>query len=630
MQNAEIADCFDEMADLLEISGESVFRIKAYRNGSQVIRDLSESVSHLLLADKDLTKIDGIGSTLAEKSKVLIETGHLPALEELRKKVPPTLRTLLRVPGLGAKKVAVLHRELGVKDLVELKIACESDLVKGLKGFGAKTQQSILDGMAIAVAAGQRLRRDEAVQLVDQLRQHMQQSSDVDRIEFAGSYRRGKETIGDIDILVTSQVPEKVMQHFCSFPGTEEVIVQGETKSSIRVHDSFQVDLRVVEANSWGAALQYFTGSKEHNVTLRGLAKKKGLKVNEYGVFHAEGSIENPLTHPSQTKPEPMALATDFDSPTVGPLEPEASAYGSGKKAIPTGPTNSANSLSGPEEPSVYHALGLPYILPEFRENRFEWKEDFESIAALVIQLADIRGDLHMHTTATDGVNSIEEMKAAAIARGLSYIAITDHSKRVSMARGLDSQRVLAQWSEIDAINKRSDTTQFLLLKGIECDILENGEMDLPDEVLAQADWVMASIHYGQRQSREQITDRILGAIAHPSVSGISHPTGRLLGRREAYQVDMEAMIQAAAEHKKLLEINASPLRLDLSDIHCMTAIAAGVELVISTDAHSTGELDVMHYGIQVARRAGVKATQVFNTRTLEKLKESVTARAPR
>jgi DNA polymerase (family 10) len=268
--------------------------------------------------------------------------------------------------------------------------------------------------------------------------------------------------------------------------------------------------------------------------------------------------------------------------------------------------------------------------LPEFRENRFEWKEEYESIAASAIQLTDIRGDLHMHTTATDGVNSIEEMKAAAIARGLSYIAITDHSKRVSMARGLDSQRVLAQWSEIDAINKRSDTTQFLLLKGIECDILENGEMDLPDEVLAQADWVMASIHYGQRQSREQITDRILGAIAHPSVSGISHPTGRLLGRREAYQVDIEAMIQAAAEHKKLLEINASPMRLDLSEVHCMAAVAAGVQLVISTDAHSTGELDAMHYGIQVARRAGVKASQVFNTRTLEKLQESVKARAVR
>jgi len=444
-----------------------------------------------------------------------------------------------------------------------------------------------LDGMAIAVAAGQRLRRDEAVQLVDQLRQHMLQSSDVDRIEFAGSYRRGKETIGDIDILVTSQVPEKVMQHFCSFPGTQEVIVQGETKSSIRVHDSFQVDLRVVEANSWGAALQYFTGSKEHNVTLRGLAKKKGLKVNEYGVFHTDLADEN-------------------------------------------SPASLANSLSGPEEPSVYQALGLPYVLPEFRENRFEWKEDFELIAASVIQLADICGDLHMHTTATDGVNSIEEMKAAAIARGLSYIAITDHSKRVSMARGLDSQRVLAQWAEIDAINKRSDTTQFLLLKGIECDILENGEMDLPDEVLAQADWVMASIHYGQRQSREQITDRILRAIAHPSVSGISHPTGRLLGRREAYQVDMEAMIQAAAEHKKLLEINASPMRLDLSEVHCMAAVAAGVQLVISTDAHSTGELDAMRYGIQVARRASVKASQVFNTRTLEKLQESVKARAVR
>ncbi len=596
MQNAEIADCFDEMADLLEISGESPFRIKAYRNGSQVIRDLPESVSQLIGDGKDLTKIDGIGSTLAEKSKVLIESGHLPALEELRKKIPTTLRTLLRVPGLGAKKVAVLHRELGVKDLAELKVACESNLVKDLKGFGAKTQQAILDGMAIAVAAGQRLRRDQADQLVDQLRKHLLENTDVDRIEFAGSYRRGKETIGDIDILVTSQQPESVMQHFCTFPATQEVIAQGETKSSIRVQESFQVDLRVVEADSWGAALQYFTGSKEHNVTLRGLAKKQGLKVNEYGVFRVDESDEKSRGETAPSK--------------------------SSKSKSPT--SNSAtlaNSISGAEEQSVYHALGLPYILPEFRENRFEWEEDYEARASSIIQLPDIRGDLHMHTTATDGVNSIEEMKAAAIARGLSYIAITDHSKRVSMARGLDAERVLSQWREIDAINKASDTSAFLILKGIECDILENGEMDLPDEVLAQADWVMASIHYGQKQSREQITDRILGAIAHPSVSAISHPTGRLLGRREAYQVDMDAVIQAAAQHKKLLEINASPMRLDLSDVHCMAAIAAGVQLVISTDAHSTGELDAMHYGIQVARRAGVQAEQVFNALTLEQVK---------
>jgi DNA polymerase (family 10) len=565
---------------------------------------LPESVSQLIGDGKDLTKIDGIGSTLAEKSKVLIESGHLPALEELRKKIPTTLRTLLRVPGLGAKKVAVLHRELGVKDLAELKVACESNLVKDLKGFGAKTQQAILDGMAIAVAAGQRLRRDQADQLVDQLRKHMLENTNVDRIEFAGSYRRGKETIGDIDILVTSQQPESVMQHFCTFPATQEVIAQGETKSSIRVQESFQVDLRVVEADSWGAALQYFTGSKEHNVTLRGLAKKQGLKVNEYGVFRVDETDEKSRGETAPNK----------SSKSKSPISNSATSASS----------ISASSISGAEEQSVYHALGLPYILPEFRENRFEWEGDYESRASSIIQLSDIRGDLHMHTTATDGVNSIEEMKAAAIARGLSYIAITDHSKRVSMARGLDAERVLAQWREIDAINKASDTSAFLILKGIECDILENGEMDLPDEVLAQADWVMASIHYGQKQSREQITDRILGAIAHPSVSGISHPTGRLLGRREAYQVDMDAVIQAAAQHKKLLEINASPMRLDLSDIHCMAAIAAGVQLVISTDAHSTGELDAMHYGIQVARRAGVRTEQVFNALTLEQVKSGL------
>jgi len=581
MQNAEIADVFDEIADLLEISGESTFRIKAYRNASQTIRDLSESISQMVLAGHELTKIDGIGSTLAEKSSVLVKTGQLLALEELRKKVPPSLRTLLRIPGLGAKKVAALHRDLGIKGLNDLKIACESNLVQELKGFGAKTQKAILDGMAIAEAAGKRLRRDEADVLVDRLKKHMQEAAEVERIEFAGSYRRGKETIGDIDILVISRYPLEVMVHFCSFPGVEEVIARGETKSSIRVANSFQVDLRVVEKASWGAALQYFTGSKEHNVILRGLAKKKGFKINEYGVFHAVGADE---------------------------------------KASSSSP----QSIAGENESDVYDAIGLPYIMPEFRENRFEWRSDFVDVAASVIKLADIHGDLHMHTTATDGVNSIEEMKAAAMARGLSYIAITDHSKRVSMARGLDTDRVLAQWKEIDAINRRSDTDQFLILKSIECDILENGEMDLPDDVLAQADWVMASIHYGQKQPRSQITDRILGAITHPSVSAISHPTGRLLGRREAYDVDMEAVIQAAAEHRKMLEVNAHPMRLDLNDIRCMAAVSSGVRLVISTDAHSTEDLKLLCHGIQVARRAGVQSEQVFNALPLEKLKSEL------
>jgi DNA polymerase (family 10) len=315
--------------------------------------------------------------------------------------------------------------------------------------------------------------------------------------------------------------------------------------------------------------LQYFTGSKEHNVVLRGLAKKRGWKLNEYGLFAAE---------------------------------------------------DEARSLSGSEEADVYQTLGLPWIAPEFREDRFEWREDWEAWQSEVVNLSDIHGDLHMHTTASDGEHGLEEMAEAAQRRGLQYIAITDHSQRVSVARGLDCERLLAQWSEIENFNRRFAPGQFLVLKGVECDILENGEMDLPDEVLTQADWVMASIHFGQKQPAAQLTDRLLRAIRHPAVSAIAHPTGRLLGRREAYPVDLEAVYRAAAEGGKFLEINANPWRLDLNDIHCMAAAQHGCQFVINTDAHSSSGLGLMKYGILVARRAGLARRQIFNCRTLEQL----------
>ena len=569
MQNVQIADVFDEMADLLEIGGESPFRVRAYRSGAQIIRDMPEPVAQWIRDGRDLAEIDGIGSTLAEKSKTLVNIGSLPQLDELRQKVPPTLRTLLNIPGLGAKKVAVLHKELGIVDLAGLRAACEANQVKDLKGFGLKTQQSILNGLSIAEQAGRRLLLDQADHLVSQLRSHMSLCKQVQRFKFAGSFRRGKETVGDIDMLAVSDDPDCVMNHFIAFEATQETLAHGPTKSSIRVANSFQIDLRVVAEASWGAALQYFTGSKEHNVVLRGLAKKLGLRLNEYGVF---------------------------------PIDDET------------------HAVAGADEEEVYRSLRLPFIPPEFRENRFEWRPDFTEFEAGVVRLSDIQGDMHMHTTETDGENSLEEMVAAARHRGLKYIAITDHSQRVSMARGLNAERLLQQWSAIDQLNATLEPSEFLVLKGIECDILENGEMDLPDEVLAQADWVMASIHYGQKQSREQITDRILRAIRNPNVTAISHPTGRLIGRRDAYDVDLEAVFQAAVEHGKLMEINANPMRLDLNDIHCMAADAKGVQFVISTDAHSIANFDLMKFGVQVARRAGLKREKIFNTRALAEI----------
>ncbi|MFN7626486.1 MAG: PHP domain-containing protein, partial [Pirellula sp.] len=390
------------------------------------------------------------------------------------------------------------------------------------------------------------------------------------------SVRRGKESIGDLDILVTSDSPDVIMERFASFPAVKEVLLRGDTKMSVRVSDSFQVDLRVVGPESWGAALQYFTGSKEHNVRIRSMAKAKGFKINEYGIFDAE---------------------------------------------------DESKKIAGAEESEIYHLVGLPWIPPELRENRFEFDADIEHRIASLLRLEQIHGDLHMHTVATDGENTIEEMVSAAKALGYSYIAITDHSKRVSVARGLDSERLLAQWKEIDAINQRhSNSSQqdrgFWILKGIECDILEDGELDLPDEVLEQADWVTASIHFGQKQTREQITDRIVGALKNSNVHSISHPTGRLISRRAAYEVDMAAVIQAASEFKKCLEINAHPERLDLNDIHAMSAAEAGVSLVINTDAHSISHLGLMKYGIAVARRAGISASQVLNCLDVDALRK--------
>lgn len=567
--NVEIAAVFDEMADLLELSGENAFRIRAYRNGSRAIAEGSESIAQWVLDGKDLTTIDGIGSTLAEKTAVLVKTGGLPQLQALREKVPPTLRDIMTIPGVGAKKAMKLYAELSVKDLTTLRTACEAGLVAKLKGFGEKTQAAILQNMEIAEKATQRLLMDRADVLVNRIKLHMQSCQAIQKMEFAGSYRRGKETVGDLDLLVTSPRSNEVMDHFAKLPIIMEIIQRGDTKMSVRVTDSFQVDLRVVEESSWGAALQYFTGSKEHNVHLRGLAKAQGLKINEYGVYKLD----------------------DESRPVAGKTEEE-----------------------------IYHLLGLPWVPPELRENRIEFLPNAQEWIDDLIELADICGDLHMHTTATDGENTIEEMAAAAASRGLQYIAITDHSKRVSMARGLDETRLLKQWSEIDQLN-RDARSPCWVFKGVECDILENGDLDISDECLAQADWVTASIHYGQKQPREQITERILNAIRNPNVHAISHPTGRLLSRREPYDVDLKAVMEAAKSYNKILELNANPDRLDLSDIHTMAAIRMGIPIAINTDAHSIANLDLMKYGILQARRAGVRPAMVINARPLKEMK---------
>jgi DNA polymerase (family X) len=575
LSNLELATIFDRVADLLEFQNANPFRVRAYRSAARTIEDHPAALSRVVNDGTEaLTDLPGIGADLAEKITTLVQTGKLPMLEELLAEIPSGVLDLLKVPGLGPKKAATLFRELKITSLAELRTACEQQQVRKLKGFGAKTETTILSGLDFAQnSSNQRLYWAEADQYVQRLRQHFANCRSIQQLEFAGSYRRGKETIGDLDILIDAMDVTTVMDRFAEFPEIETVITRGDTKMSVRLRSGLQVDLRVVPTESFGAALQYFTGSKEHNVTLRGMAKDLGLKINEYGVYR-----------------------------------------------VADGPT--AIAICGATESDIYELLGLPWIPPELRENRQEYTWAKAGQLPKLIDLADLRGDLHMHTTASDGQHSLREMAAAAQARGLSYIAITDHSKRVSMANGLNGERLLQQWAEIDRINQ--EFSDFQILKGVEVDILEPGGLDIEDEVLAQADWVVASVHYGQNQPSEQITKRIVDALANPWVSAIAHPTGRLINKRAAYQVDLTAVYEAAAKHKKALELNSNPARLDLDDVACAAAKQYGIPIVISSDAHSTAGFDVLRYGILQARRAGLTRQDVLNTTEWSVMKERI------
>jgi DNA polymerase (family X) len=574
MTNSQIADVFEHMADLLEFQGENPFRVRAYRNGARAIRNLGESVASIVDdAPKRLLEIDGVGKAVAEKCEVLVRTGELPQLKKLQEAIPESVLSIMRVPGMGPKKTAAVYQELGIATLDDLKQACEQGRIRALKGFGKKTEETILSGISLAAVAEQRIYWANADEIVAELREHLSEDQGIEQLEFAGSYRRGRETVGDLDVLVVAADVDGVMDRFARFSGAPAVLARGDTKMSIRIASGLQIDLRIVPPESFGAALQYFTGSKEHNVVLRGRAKQRGLKINEYGVYRIDDDQE---------------------------------IY-----------------VAGATEQEVYAALDLPCFPPELREARHEFAWAEAGKLPELVQLEDIRGDLHAHTDATDGQDSLDEMAEAALARGLKYLAITDHSKRVSMAGGLDEQRLLAQWEQIDRWNAQS-SGDFLLLKGIECDILEKGGLDLSDAVLAQADWVLASIHYGQRQPRQQITARVLEAIQHPSVSAIAHPTGRLINHRPAYEIDMDAVFAAAKKHGKLLELNANPMRLDLDDVYCAAAKSHGIPIVINTDAHSIENLGLMRYGILQARRGGLTRADVANTLTWPQLKKLI------
>ncbi|HEY4313397.1 MAG TPA: DNA polymerase/3'-5' exonuclease PolX [Pirellulales bacterium] len=569
MKNGQIADIFDQVADLLEFQGENPFRLRAYRNAAATLRDLTESIATIAKdPERKLTDLAGVGKDLADKITTLVTTGELPLLAELTAKTPPSVLALLRVPGLGPKKAAVLYKDLKIGTLEQLREACEAHRVRDLKGFGEKTEQKILEGLSIAATSEDRIYWATADEYVQSLLKHLRECKAVEQAEAAGSYRRRRETIGDLDLLVASSKPDVVMDHFGKYEGVTDTIARGDTKMSVRLSGGLQVDLRVVAAESFGAALQYFTGSKAHNVILRGRAKAKGLKINEYGVYQGEKSI------------------------------------------------------AGRTEQELYASLGLPVFPPELREARreFEWAD--EGKLPELVTLEDLRGDLHMHTDATDGKATLDEMIAAARERGLAYIAITDHSKRVTMANGLDGTRLKRQWAKIDKLNE--GLRGFKILKGVEVDILEKGGLDLDDDVLAGADWIVASVHYGQNQPREQITKRIVEALQNPYISAIAHPTGRILNRRKSYDVDLDEVFKVASDYGKLLELNANPARLDLDDVACAAAKSHRIPIVISSDAHSTIGLDVLRYGINQARRAGLTKADVANTRSWTEMRKLI------
>ena len=580
MTNDAIAAVFDHVADLIEYQGGNVFRVRSYRKAARSIGSLVESLASVRAdASRSLTDLDGIGADLAGKIEILLDTGRLPLLEELEREVPAVAFELMRVPGLGPKKVKTLIEALTIDSLDGLERACRDGRVAGVKGFGAKTQAAILDNIAFAKSPEHdRMLWADADAIVQGLIAWMRGCPEVRRVEGAGSWRRGRETVGDLDLLVESTDPKAVTERLRSWPETSAVLLEGDTKTSVRGPHDVQIDMRVVDADAFGAAWQYFTGSKEHNVALRARARDRGLSINEYGVTR---------------------LTTDT--------------------------TGKGASIAGRTEEEVYRAVGLPWIPPEIREGGDEIALAERDALPDLVTLADMRGDLHMHTTATDGEDTLADMVRAAVARGLRYIAITDHGQRVTMARGLDRKRLLHQWGEIDRLNESlaaSGPPPLVVLKGIEVDMLEKGGLDLPDDVLEQADWVVASLHYGQGQPRERITARIVEALENPNVDVIGHPTGRLINRRPAYDVDIAAVIETAARTGTFLEINANPWRLDLDDRHAAAAKRAGVRLVISTDAHSTHGLDVMRCGVLQARRAGLTAADVVNTRTLAGLKK--------
>jgi DNA polymerase (family 10) len=558
MKNPQVAGVFHEIADLLELKGDNPFRVRAYRRAAMNVEAIPKDVAGM--SEAELQALPGIGKDLAHKIRQYVESGRIDVHEELQKEIPRGLLELLRVPGIGPKTARLLYDRRGVSGVRDLETLAREGKLAGLPGIQAKTEENIRKGIEQLRKGTDRFPLGKALPVARGVVEMLRDAVPGGRYEIAGSIRRWKETVRDIDILAAGKKPEAISKAFVGMPGAGEVLERGTTKSSILTAEGIQVDLRVVAEESFGAALQYFTGSKEHNVRLREMASRRGLKLNEYGVFREPG----------------------------------------GRK------------VGGREEEDIYRALGLPFIPPEIREDQGEIEAALEGKLPELLALADIRGDLHVHTKWSDGAHGLSEIVAAAGERKYGYVAITDHSKGLGVARGLTEERVREQIAEIDAANRK--TKGFRILKGIEVDIRGDGTLDLPDALLRDLDIVVASIHSGFRQPGEQLTKRLVAAIRNPYVHVIAHPTGRLLGEREAYPADMDAVLAEAARCGKAMEINAHPLRMDLSDANARAAKRLGVPLVVSTDTHVLANLDYMGYGVSIARRGWLTRGDVLNT----------------
>lgn len=573
--NDEIAAALREVADLLELQGANPFRVRAYRNGARTVEESTRPLAELVAEGADLTELPTIGVDLASYITELVRTGRLGVLAEARREVPASVAELMRLGGVGPKRALRFYQELGVQSVAELERALDRGEVARLPGFGERSAERLRQAIADYRRHTERYKLSEADRLVAPLVDYMKRAPGLEEVEVAGSYRRRVETIGDLDLLAVGEPAGPIMEHFTEFPQMKRVELAGPTRGTIVLHSGLRVDLRILPRGSYGAALHYFTGSKAHNIKIRKLGIERGLRISEYGIFREREGAKG-------------------EGPTSG------------------------ERIGGEREEEVFQAVGLPWLAPEIREDRGEVEAALEGELPRLITLEDIRGDLQMHTTWSDGTNSIEEMARGCLDRGYEYLAITDHSRAVRIARGLEPKRLEGQWREIDRVRERVPGIR--ILRGMEIDILRDGSLDLPDEYLARLDLVLVAVHSQFGMGKTEMTDRIIRGISHPGVHLLAHPTGRLINAREPYELELEAVLEAAAELGVAVELNAHPDRLDLSDVQVRRAKELGIEVAIDTDAHSVETLDYMRYGIDQARRGWLERGDVLNCMTWSKL----------